>query len=49
MVEATAYAKADRELMIKVIGDYLKLSDRPALEGAYEAYTVEMLAIPHSD
>jgi NitT/TauT family transport system substrate-binding protein len=46
MVEASAYAKADREFTIRVMGDYLKLTDRQALEGAYQAYAVEMLAIP---
>ncbi len=46
MIEATAYAKADREFTIKLMSDYLKLNDRQALEGAYQAYAVEMLAIP---
>jgi NitT/TauT family transport system substrate-binding protein len=46
MVEASAYARADREFTIRVMGDYLKLNDRRALEGAYQAYAVETLAIP---
>jgi NitT/TauT family transport system substrate-binding protein len=46
MVEASAYAKSDKEFTIKVMSDYLKLNDRAALEGAYQAYAQEMLAIP---
>ena len=46
MVEASAYAKANREYTINLMGDYLKLTDRAALEGAYQAFAVETLAIP---
>jgi NitT/TauT family transport system substrate-binding protein len=46
MVEAEAYAKAEREFTIGLMADSLKLNDRRALEGAYEAYAVEMLSIP---
>jgi ABC-type nitrate/sulfonate/bicarbonate transport system substrate-binding protein len=46
MIEAEAYAKAEREFTIRLMGDYLKLGDRAALEGAYQAFAVESLAIP---
>jgi NitT/TauT family transport system substrate-binding protein len=46
MIEAAAYAKAEREFTIQLMGDYLKLNDRAALEGAYQAFAVETLAIP---
>ncbi len=46
MMEATAYARANREHTIQVMSDYLKLTDRHALEGAYEAYAGPQLAIP---
>lgn len=46
MVEAMAYSKANRDYTIQVMGDYLKLNDRRALEGAYEAFAVETMAIP---
>jgi NitT/TauT family transport system substrate-binding protein len=46
MMEAEAYARANREFTIQVMSDYLKLTDRPALEGAYDAYAGDQLAIP---
>jgi NitT/TauT family transport system substrate-binding protein len=46
MIEAAVYARSDKEYTVKLMGDYLKLNDRQALEGAYQAYAVEMLAIP---
>jgi NitT/TauT family transport system substrate-binding protein len=48
MIEAEAYAKAEREFTIRLMGDYLKLGDRAALEGAYQAFAVDSLAIPPS-
>jgi ABC-type nitrate/sulfonate/bicarbonate transport system substrate-binding protein len=46
MIEASAYARADREFTIRLMSEYLKLNDRQALEGAFQAYATEMLAIP---
>src|SRR5579884_639871 len=46
LVEASAYAKANREYTVNLMGYYLKLNDRAALEGAYQAFAVETLAIP---
>jgi NitT/TauT family transport system substrate-binding protein len=38
MIETSAYARTAREHTIQVMGDYLKLDDRQALEGAYDTY-----------
>jgi ABC-type nitrate/sulfonate/bicarbonate transport system substrate-binding protein len=46
IVEATAYARANREFTIQVMGDYLKLNDPVALAGAYDAFAGDALAIP---
>jgi NitT/TauT family transport system substrate-binding protein len=46
MVEASAYARADKEYTIGLMSKYLQLTDREALEGAYQAYATEMLSIP---
>jgi ABC-type nitrate/sulfonate/bicarbonate transport system substrate-binding protein len=46
IMEATAYARANREHTIQVMSDYLKLTNRQALEGAYHAYAGDQLAIP---
>jgi NitT/TauT family transport system substrate-binding protein len=46
MMEAEAYARVNREFTIQVMSDYLKLTNRQALEGAYEAYAGDQLAIP---
>jgi ABC-type nitrate/sulfonate/bicarbonate transport system substrate-binding protein len=46
MVEAGAYARADKEFTIGLMSKYLQLDDREALEGAYQAYAAEMLALP---
>jgi NitT/TauT family transport system substrate-binding protein len=46
MMEATAYARANREPTIQVMSDYLKLTDEVALNGAYEAFAGDALAIP---
>ncbi|HEY7065266.1 MAG TPA: ABC transporter substrate-binding protein [Chloroflexota bacterium] len=46
MVEASAYARANKEFTIDLMSKYLQLNDREALEGAYQAYAAEMLAIP---
>jgi NitT/TauT family transport system substrate-binding protein len=46
MVEASIYARADKEYTIGLMSKYLQLNDREALEGAYQAYATEMLSIP---
>jgi NitT/TauT family transport system substrate-binding protein len=46
MMEATAYARVNREHTIQVMSDYLKLTDQVALSGAYDAYAGDALAIP---
>ncbi|HLH21941.1 MAG TPA: ABC transporter substrate-binding protein [Chloroflexota bacterium] len=46
IVEASAYARANKEFTINLMRKYLQLDDREALEGAYQAYAAEMLAIP---
>lgn len=45
MVETSALARADRDLTIQVMSDYMKVTDRQALEGAYDTY-VSALAVP---
>ena len=46
MMEATAYARVNREHTIQVMSDYLKLTDQVALSGAYDAFAGDALAIP---
>jgi NitT/TauT family transport system substrate-binding protein len=46
MIEASAYARANKEYTIDLMGKYLQLSDRAALEGAFQAYAAELLSIP---
>jgi NitT/TauT family transport system substrate-binding protein len=46
MIEAAAYARANREFTIKTMGDYLKLNDQQALAGAWEVYADRMLSLP---
>ncbi len=45
MTETAAYARANREHTIQVMSQYMQLTDRLALEGAYDTY-VPALQIP---
>ncbi|HZS00039.1 MAG TPA: ABC transporter substrate-binding protein [Chloroflexota bacterium] len=49
MTETALYAKTHRPRTMQVMGDYLKLSDREALAGAYDTYATKIatrLAVP---
>jgi NitT/TauT family transport system substrate-binding protein len=46
LVEAGAYARANKEFTINLMSKYLQLDDREALEGAFQTYAAEMLALP---
>lgn len=46
-VEAIHYLKANKEFSLKVLGKYLKTNDRDLLEGSYDIYRNEFIAIPY--
>ncbi len=46
MSETAAYARSHRERTIQVMSDYLKLTDRQALEGAYDTYATAISVSP---
>lgn len=46
MIEAAAYARANRAFTLTTMADYLKLNDQQALAGAWEVYADRMLSLP---
>ena len=46
-VEAIAYFKAHKDFSMKVLGKYLRTNDHELLEGSYEIYKQDFIAVPY--
>ncbi|HEX9443448.1 MAG TPA: ABC transporter substrate-binding protein [Candidatus Binatia bacterium] len=46
-VEAIAYLKKNRDFSLKVLGKYLRTSDKELLEGSYEIYRQDFISTPY--
>jgi ABC-type nitrate/sulfonate/bicarbonate transport system substrate-binding protein len=46
-VEGIAYLKTQKEFSLKVLGKYLRTSDRELLEGSYDIYKQDFIPVPY--
>jgi NitT/TauT family transport system substrate-binding protein len=46
-VEGIAYFKSHKDFSIKVLSKYLRVNDRDLLEGSYEIYKQDFIAVPY--
>jgi ABC-type nitrate/sulfonate/bicarbonate transport system substrate-binding protein len=46
-VEAIHYLKNNKEASMKILSKYLKTTDRELLEGSYEIYRQDFIAVPY--
>lgn len=46
-VEAIQYFKTHKDFSLKVLGKYLRTNDRDLLEGSYEIYKEDFIAVPY--
>lgn len=46
-VEAISYLKANKEASMKILGKYLKTTDRELLESSYEIYRNDFISVPY--
>jgi ABC-type nitrate/sulfonate/bicarbonate transport system substrate-binding protein len=46
-VEGIAHFKQNKEFSLKVLGKYLRLNDRDLLEGSYEIFKQDFIAVPY--